>query len=148
MMTQTRVPFLVSCLKLDRPVVGDNLIQVLIRSNASRPKVLSILSTALAGAMGMDDATAGALVSFIQAQKPPEEQYAAVKVGLKEVTILAGHVAHIKCKVPPNIDPSDPVVLFKPTHDSVQLDIEYGGGAIENSPDKPTIRQSASIQSF
>lgn len=72
------IPFLVSRLKLDRPVVGVNVIQVLIRSNVSRPKVLSILSTLLAGAMDLDDATAGALVSFIQAQKFSEEQYAAV----------------------------------------------------------------------
>lgn len=43
-------------------------------------------------------------------------------MGLKEVTILAGHVGHIKCKVLPNIDLSDPVVLFKPTHDSVLLE--------------------------
>lgn len=33
------VPFLVSRVKLGRPVVGVNVIQVLIRSNASRPKI-------------------------------------------------------------------------------------------------------------
>lgn len=47
--------------------------------------------------MEVDDVTAETLVSFIQTQKLPEEQYASVKVGLKEVTILAGHVAHVKC---------------------------------------------------
>lgn len=49
------VPFLVSRLKLDRPVIGVNVIQVLIQSHASRPKVLSILPTLLAGAMDVDD---------------------------------------------------------------------------------------------
>lgn len=62
------------------------------------------------------------LISLIQTQKTQEEQYAPVKVGLKEVTIFAGHVVHIKCKVPPKIDPSDSVVLFEPTLDSVQLE--------------------------
>lgn len=71
--------------------------------------------------MDVDDASAGTFVSFIQTQKLPEEQYVAVKVGLKEVAIRAGHMAHIKCKVPPKFDSSDSVVLFEPAHDKAQL---------------------------
>lgn len=41
-------------LKLDRSVVGVDIIQVLIRSNASCSKVFFILTTILAGAMYVD----------------------------------------------------------------------------------------------
>ena len=127
-----RVPFLVSCLKLDRPLVGFNVIQELIKSNESRPKLMSILSNLLSGAMEIDDASAGAIVNFIRTQNSPEESHAAVKVGFKEVTICAGHVVHIKCRVPDNINPSEPLVLFEPNLDSAQLEtLSIGAGLME-----------------
>lgn len=41
--------------------------------------------------MEIDDASVETIVNFIQTQKVPKEEHAAVKVGFKEVTISAGH---------------------------------------------------------
>ncbi|XP_056131302.1 embryonic polyadenylate-binding protein-like [Lampris incognitus] len=68
-----RVPFLVSRLKLDRPLVGFKVIQELIKSNESRPKLMLILTILLAGAMEIDSVSAEAIISLIQAKKSQEE---------------------------------------------------------------------------
>lgn len=99
--------------------------------------------------MDVDDTTVGALVSFIQTQKLPEEQYAAVKVGLKEITILVGHVAHIKCKVPPKMNTSDSVLRFEPAHDTAQLEtLSVGAGLLKvHQMNRPFIKVPVSNHS-
>lgn len=42
-------------------------------------------------------------------------------MGLHEVTIPAGQVKNVKCKMPPMFDISNPVVLFEPSEDNPQL---------------------------
>lgn len=144
-----RVPFLVSRLELDRPLIGFNVIQVLIRNNESQPKLMSILSALLAGAMEIDDASVEAIVNLIQTQKVPKEVHAAAKVGFKEVTISAGHVAHIKCRVPTHINLPETLVLFEPTFDSTQLDrLSIGAGLMEiHKTDRPFIKVPVSNHS-
>lgn len=115
------VPFLVSGLELDRPLIGFNVIQVLIKNNESRPKLMSILSL-LAGAMEIDDAGEETIANFVQTPKVTKEEHAAVKVGFEDVTISAGHLAHINCRVPANINPPEPLVVFEPTPNSAQVD--------------------------
>ncbi|KAL3972968.1 pleiotrophin [Sarotherodon galilaeus] len=115
-----RVPFLVSRLDLERPLVGFNVIQELIKSNESRPKIMSILVNLLTGALEINSAKAEAIVSFIQT-KPKVEQNATVKVGRKGATINPGQVAYIRCGVSLDISDSSPLVLFEPNLDDTPL---------------------------
>lgn len=125
-----RVTFLVSRLELDRPLIGLNVFQ--IKNNESRPMLMSILSALVAGAMEVDGSSVEMMVNFIQTQKAPGEEHTAVKVGFKEVTISAGHVAYVKCRVPENINPPEPFVLFEPTLHSAQLQrVSIGTGLME-----------------
>lgn len=144
-----RVPFLVSRLELDRPLIGFNVIQVLVKNNESRPKFMPILSALLAGAMEIDDTSVETIVNLIQTHKVPKEEHAAVKVGFKEVTISAGHVAYIKCRVPANINSPEPLVLFEPTPDSAQLErLSIGVGLMEiHKTDRPFIKVPVSNHS-
>lgn len=64
------VPFLVSRIELERPLIGFNVIQVLIENSESRPELLSILSALLAGALEIDDVSVDAMVNFIQTRDP------------------------------------------------------------------------------
>lgn len=57
-----------SRLKLERPIVGFNVIQELIKSNESRPKLISILVSLFTGALEIDSVKAEAIMSFIQAE--------------------------------------------------------------------------------
>lgn len=90
-----------------------NVIQELIKSNESRPKIMSILVNLLTGALEINSAKAEAIVSFIQT-KPKVEQNATVKVDRKGATINPGQVAYIRCGVSLDISDSSPLVLFEP----------------------------------
>lgn len=145
-----RVPFLVSRLKLDRPLVGFNVIQELVKSNESRPKLMSILTNLLAGAMEIDSVSAEAIISLIQTKKSQEERHAMVKVGLKEITIRPGQVAQIKCPVPADISSSDSLALFEPKLDNVPLELlSIGEGLVEiHQTDRPFVRVPVSNHSI
>ena len=144
-----RVPFLVSRIKIDRPIVGFNVIQELFRSHESRPKVISILVNLLTGALETDSVMAEAMVSFIKTEQKQEQQSAAVKIGRKEVTIYPGQVAYIKCRVPVDISESDSLVLFEPNLEATplaQLSVGEGLMAIQQT-ERPFIKVPVSNHS-
>lgn len=127
-----RVPFLVCRYTLERPLVGFNVIQELIKSNESRPKLMSILVSLLSGALSIDSAKAEAIVSFIQAEQQPKVQNATVRVGMKEITVYPGQVAYITCKVPVDMSESNSLVLFEPKLGATPLTpLSIGAGLME-----------------
>lgn len=107
-----KVPFLVSSLRLQKPIIGFNVIHELVKSNESRPKVISILVSLPTDALEIDSVKAEAIVSFIQAEEKQGEQHTSLGVGRKEITIYPGQVANVKCRVPSDISDSYSLGLF------------------------------------
>ena len=91
-----RVPFLVSRLKIGRPIVGFNVIHKFIKDNGGNYKLIELIGRA----MGIDTAAVSTLVSFIQTQRRPVNESATEKVGFKGGTVYPSQVAYIKCRVP------------------------------------------------
>lgn len=132
------VPFLVSNLFLERPLLGFNVLKVMIQE---QPENLApTLTFMLCNAISIPEAKAELLVKFIQADKPSVQQR-YLRKGKQDTTILAGQVAWIRCQVPPNRTFSESVVLFEPDDNSIplgELDIEDGVLEVQN-PNKPYV---------
>lgn len=127
-----QVPFLVGRMTLERPILGFNVIEQLVKGQKSGTRVLATVTALLKGAMEIGDEQADVIVNFIQMQKPPCDQEVTVKVGCQDVVISPGQLAHIKCSVPVDFDVSDPVILFEPNVDDPQLDqLGLGDGLLE-----------------
>lgn len=74
----------------------------------------------LQNAMAIDEEQAVAIVSHIQVQvaSPSDDNPASIRVGKYNISIPPGQVTHVWCRVPPNFNVSDSVVLFEPRPDS------------------------------
>ncbi|KAJ8009423.1 hypothetical protein DPEC_G00088720 [Dallia pectoralis] len=138
-----RVPFLVSRLQLERPVVGFNVVQELIKGHSCRPKVLSILTDLIAGALEIDSKDAEAIVSFAQAQGV-EVDDTMVKVGLNGAILRPGEMTHVKCQIPLTLGSSNSFVLFEPELHSLPLQrLDMGAGLMEvRHTDRPYVESS------
>ena len=132
------VPFLVSSLVLERPLLGFNVLEVMIQEQPE--KLIPTLTSLLCNAMVIPAEKAELLVNFIQTDKPPV-QYGRLRTGRQDTVIPAGEVAWVKCQVPPHMELSDPIFLFEPDDDSIPLaELDVGEGLLKvQNPRKPYI---------
>ncbi|XP_035858119.1 uncharacterized protein LOC118495270 [Sander lucioperca] len=89
-----QVPFLVSSVPMDRPLIGFNVIEQLILGLEEGANLVSALVNLLRDAMSLPDDNAAALVNFIQAKPTSDNEVSrgALKVGLNNVVIPAGQL--------------------------------------------------------
>lgn len=123
------VPFLVSQIPIERPLLGFNVVEELIQGQPEGlvPTLVSLLSSTIA----VSSEEAKNLVSFVQT---PEQcaQWGRLRVNRDSVLIPAGQVAWVKCRVSPKMDQSGTVALFEPDVDNVQLEqLDMGEGLLE-----------------
>lgn len=123
------VPFLVSHLPIERPLLGFNVVEELIQGQPERlvPTLVSLLS----GAIAVSSEKAQTLVNFVQTPEP-RIWWGQLKVKRDGIVIPAGQVAWVKCKISPNMDQLDTVVLFEPEENNVHLEqLDIGEGLLE-----------------
>lgn len=132
------VPFLVSSLDLERPLLGFNVLEVMIQGQPE--KLIPALTSLLCNAMVMPAEKAELLVNCIQTDKPPV-QCCRLRTGRQDTVIPAGQVAWVKCHIPPHMELSDPIFLFEPDDNSISLaDVDVGEGLLKvQNPHKPFI---------
>ncbi|KAJ7986951.1 hypothetical protein DPEC_G00333700 [Dallia pectoralis] len=132
------VPFLVSSLALERPLLGFNVLEEMIQEQPE--KLISTLVVLLCKALCIPAEKAELMVNFIQTSKPLVE-CGRLRTGRQDILIPAGQVAWVKCQVPPHMSTSDPVVLFEPEDNNVQLtELDVGEGLLEfQNPRKPYV---------
>ncbi|KAJ8007710.1 hypothetical protein DPEC_G00096990 [Dallia pectoralis] len=132
------VPFLVSSLALERPLLGFNVLEEMIQEQPE--KLISTLVVLLCKALCIPAEKAELMVNFIQTSKPLVE-CGRLRTGRQDILIPAGQVAWVKCQVPPHMSTSDAVVLFEPEDNNVQLtELDVGEGLLEfQNPRKPYV---------
>ncbi len=120
------VPFLVSRIGLERPILGFNVVQEIIRGGKNRTQALFNLANLISIAMEIEDDKANALVNLIQYQETSNELeldiQVSINVGPQDVVIHSGCVTHVNCRVPNNFDVTNPMVLFKSVMEIPHLD--------------------------
>ncbi|XP_073805423.1 uncharacterized protein [Danio rerio] len=127
-----QVPFLVGKMALERPLLGFNVIEQLVKGQTNGPNVLTTIATLLMGAMEIGDEQAEVIVNFIQTQKPSCDTETIVKVGCQDVVIPSGQLAHVKCQIPVDFDLLEPTILFESNVDNQQLErLDIGDGLLE-----------------
>lgn len=127
-----RVPFLVGNLSLERPLLGYNVVEHIIKAQKNGDCAASIIVGLLCSAMEIEADKATTIVNLIRTPPVTEVGEAVVKVGLRDVVIRAGQVAHVKCQVPAHLDPTKPVWLFETNHEEAQLQqLDMGDGLVE-----------------
>lgn len=132
-----QVPFLVSQLPLPQPRIGSNVLDEMISGPKSSGETHAVVIGLLQKALGVEEDQAVAMVSFTQVQKTQKEITATIGVGKENVTIPADNTVHVRCKVPPTLDMSDPVVLYEPPEENACLaQLSVGEGLLEISRSK------------
>ncbi|RXN24878.1 Retrovirus-related Pol poly from transposon [Labeo rohita] len=123
------VPFLVSRLQIERPLLGFNVVEELIQGQPER--LMPTLVSLLAGAIDVPSTKARSLINVVQTIDRGCEDN-RLKVGQHDVVISAGQMVWVKCRIPPNMTQLDSVVLFEPQEDSVALTrLDIGEGLLE-----------------
>lgn len=132
------VPFLVSSLALERPLLGFNVLEEVVREQPE--KLIPTLVTLLCNAMSIPAEKAELLVSLIQTDKT-KEQSQRLWTGKRDTVIAAGQIAWLKCPVPPAMDLSHSVFLFEPDANHAQLnELDAGEGLVEiQNPERPYV---------
>lgn len=132
------VPFLVSSLVLERPLLGFNVLEVMIQEQPER--LIPTLTSLLCNAMVIPTEKAELLVNYIQTDKPPV-QCGRLRTSRQDTVIPAGQVAWISCQVPPHMLLSDLMFLFEPDGNSIPLtDLDVGEGLLKvQNPRKPYV---------
>ena len=122
------VPFLVSTLPLERPLLGFNVLEQLISSQPER--LVPVLVNLLCNAISVPSEKAEAIVSFIQTARPVMQQ-GRPRTGAQDMVIPAGSVSWLKCRLPPNMDAHDIMVLFEAEENRVPLEqLDVGPGLL------------------
>ena len=132
------VPFLISSYPMDRPLIGFNILEVLICGQPE--KLMPVLASLLSNAISIPSETAEALVNFIQTSKLVMQQ-GRVRTGAKDIILPAGRVSWVKCRVPSNMNAATGSVLFEADEDNLlseQWDLGPGLLQIQN-PTKPYV---------
>ncbi|KAL7874490.1 hypothetical protein SRHO_G00054600 [Serrasalmus rhombeus] len=91
------VPFLVSSIPLEQPLLGFNVLEEVIHSHPAKSDL--ILTSLLSKAITILTEKAELLVSFIQAGKP-SMQHGHLRTGTYDTVIPADQVTWVKCQVP------------------------------------------------
>lgn len=132
------VPFLVSSIVLERPLLGFNVLEVMIQEQPE--KLIPTLTSLLCNAMVIPTEKAELLVNFFQTDRRPV-QHGCLRTGKQSTVIPAGQVAWVKCQVPPHLELSDPIFLFEPEENSISLaELDVGEGLLKvQNPRKPYI---------
>lgn len=136
-----QVPFLVGRIPLERPLLGFNVVEELIRGKKDTEHGLYAFSELLKQALDIEGEQVNAIVSFIQEQ-PQLNTEAFVTVGPRDVILPPGQVTRVKCEVPVDMECTEQVVLFDCSEESVsptQLDIGEGLMELEGT-DRPYVR--------
>lgn len=124
-----RVPFLVSCVSLTRPILGFNVIQELILDRESGVEVVAIIAQLLRNAMQIGGEQAEAIVNAVQTQEHTHDD-ALVRVGRRDFVVHPGRVVRVRCRVP--ADFTSPVALFEVNHSDPRLEqLDLGDGLVE-----------------
>ncbi|KAL1272216.1 hypothetical protein QQF64_028078 [Cirrhinus molitorella] len=124
------VPFLVSKMPIERPLLGFNVIEELIQGKPEQ--LMQTLTTLLAGAIDVPNEKAQTLIEVIRTGEEGEGGGRCLKVGQKGVIIPAGQVAWVQCRIPEKSKQLDSVVLFEPQEDNAQLRcLDIGEGLLE-----------------
>ncbi|KAJ8010531.1 hypothetical protein DPEC_G00076050 [Dallia pectoralis] len=128
------VPFLVSKMPIERPLLGFNLVEALIQGQSEQ--LMPTLTSLLAGAIDIPHEKAQTLVKVIQAAE--EENGAGhLKIGPRGVVIRTGQVAWVKCRIPLKMAQSDGVALFEPHENNDHLRfLDIGEGLLETKPER------------
>lgn len=136
-----QVPFLVGKMPLERPLLGFNVVEEIIRGKKDTESGLWTFSELLRMALDIKGEQANAIVSFIQ-EPPFVNPTAIVTVGPRDVVVPPGQVTHIKCEVPVSLKCSEPVVLFESSEESASLtQLDVGDGLMElEGTDRPYVR--------
>lgn len=125
------VPFLVSSVALERPLLGINVLEEMIEGQPE--KLIPVLISLLCNALSLSSEKSELLVNFIQTNKP-ELQEGRIRTGSRDTVIPAGQVVWVKCQVPHHIELLQPVFLFEPDANNL------GEGLIEvHNPRKPYV---------
>ncbi|KAI3369399.1 hypothetical protein L3Q82_007472 [Scortum barcoo] len=132
------VPFLVSSLVLERPLLGFNVLEEMIKEQPE--KLITTLTNLICNAMSIPEEKAEVLVHFIQTDRS-SALCSRLRTGKQDTVIPAGQVAWIKCQVPPNMNSSDAVFMFEPDDTNVQLtELDVGEGLLEmQNPRNPYV---------
>lgn len=126
-----KVPFLISQVDLQRPLLGFNVIQEIILGQGDETEALTAICNLLKAAMQIGIEKAEAVVNFIQTErKINKSEQVSIKVGHHDVVIHPGHLANIKVPVPESFTES--VALFELHTDDPQLEhLDIGDGLVE-----------------
>ena len=87
-----QVPFLVSSVSMERPLIGFNVIEQLILGPKEGDDILPAIASLLGGALNMQEGKVTALVNFVQTQPSGDgdQRCSVVKVGPGNIVIPPG----------------------------------------------------------
>lgn len=127
-----QAPFLVSQLPLPQPLLGANVLEQVIKRQESSGTAVATVVSLLRSAFGMEEEQVKAIVNFIHVPQKTFCDPATVRVGRDNIVIPAGSTIHVWCRVPPNFDTSDPLVLYEPAEENPVLgQLSVGEGLLE-----------------
>lgn len=109
---EIHVPMLVSKHCTTGPLIGFNVIEIIIMENEGQSNCTSLLDLLLE-AMSIQKHTVETLISALNGMSDQDEpEYAVVKTGKKGFTIYMDHISHVKCHL--RTLPQGGTMLFEP----------------------------------
>lgn len=109
-----RVPLLISK-NCNSPLLGSNVIAEIIKENTDRGDEVNVTAI-LKEALSVAESTVEALVSALQIMATDETPLCNVRIGKKGVTIPAGKIREVRCRV--RGWPGDGTMLFQPSQEN------------------------------
>ena len=119
-------------MSLERPLLGYNVVEHLVRAQKEGACVVSTIVSLLCSALEIEEDKAATIVNLIQAQPITRLEEAVIRVGVRDVVVRAGQVAQVKCKVPADLKTSESLLLFEPAQHETELQpLDVGDGLVE-----------------
>ncbi|KAJ7991310.1 hypothetical protein DPEC_G00296000 [Dallia pectoralis] len=137
-----QAPFLVSPLPLPQPLLGANVLQKIIRRKESSGDAVATVVSLLCSAFGVEEEQLEAIVNVSQVPSRTHSDPVTIRVGRNHAIIPPGRTVQVWCRIPPNFDLSDPIVLYEPAEESVVLgQLSVGEGLLEiNNIRRPYVK--------
>lgn len=137
-----QAPFLVSYLPLPQILIRVNALEEIIRRKESSGDAVATVVKLLHSAFGVEEEQAEAMVSFIQVPPKTYSDPVAIRVGKDHALIRPGRTVHVWCRVSPNFDTLDPLVLYELAEGSTALgQLSVGEGLLEiNNAQRPYVK--------